>query len=957
MFILMHVGGMPFNGDTIPKGESLGGSESAAYYMAKEFKKMGHEVYVFTESTKSGMWDGVTYEFVGEKLDIAPLGDRFNFSARVPFDVCIIQRHPIAFTSYINSKINIWWLHDLALFRNLSFVQQHLFNLDQTITVSEFHRKQVSEVYGIPKEMITPSWNGVDYDEYQGLDEFEREEKSLIFASRPERGLENLVSGDDCIMKSLPDYKLYVCSYSNTQPGMAGMYEHLWSCCRELPNVELIGHMGKRELAEKMGHCKLYVYPTMFEDTSCMMALEAFASGLPFLGFRTGALPETTMDGGAVLIPHNGEVDKKKFVKEVKRIFHGDKWSSLHRKALSKEQTWESAAEQWIELFEDLLEKKVEDKFRLSSHLERMSDIVAMTKVDNTPGGITESLKKNYYFYFEDKYLDHYTKYYEYEKSRGVEYGPEDLDGQPRYEAVCTMIDKFKPKKILDFGCAHGHYVMNLARRYKDIEFLGMDLVESNIRIAQDWKNQVRDETGKEPSVRFFTGDENEINKSLNVQWDMILACEVLEHHPDPALLVEVLKSHLMPDGVMCITVPYGPWEAIGYKDHPGWRAHIHHLERGDLFDMFRDQEDYKLMGVPQPRMAEYGFLICTFKNGPEPIKGINYERKLSQQAPQETLSVCVIVKDGEYSLGRTLRSIENIADEIIIGIDENTKDDTARIAEAFGAESFIVKSPVETGFDEARNETIKRAKMDWILWIDTDETFENAEKLRKYLRPNCFMGYAIKQHHYAIEPPALMKTDIPVRMFRNREGIKFFGIVHEHPEKKFGDGVGKVYMIDDVAIMHTGYSTEEIRKKRFYRNFPLMKKDRQKYPDRKLGKFLWLRDLAHLIRYTLEKNGMNITDDIIEWAKVIIFIWRELLEMGELRMVVESMPWYSEAVNIATFGKGIRYRINIDAVKGNGREIRDDIVEGVFVNREDISNLTEAIVEKKTEHYEEKYF
>jgi len=740
MFILIHVGGMPFNGDTIPKGESLGGSESAGYYMAREFKEMGHDVYMFTESQHPGVWDGVQYEYVGERSDASPLGERFNFSARVPFDVCIIQRHPFAFTSFINSKLNVWWLHDIALYRQLGFVQQHLFNLDQVVTVSEFHRNQVSEIYGIPKEFITPSWNGVNYSEYDDLEDFEREEKSLIFASRPERGLENLVGGDDCIMKSLPDFKLYVCGYQNTTPQMAGMYEYLWDCCRKLPNVELLGHIGKRALAEKMAQCKLYVYPTMFEDTSCMMSLEAFASGLPFLGFRTGALPETTRDGGAVLLPHNGKVDKKRFIKEVKRIFHGDKWSSLNRRAIAKKQTWKSAAEQWIDMFEDLIEKKSEDKIRLLKHLERHSDIVATTKVDGVPDDFMDEIKKNYYFYFDDEYKDHYTRYYQYEKDRGVEYGPENLNGQPRYEAVCTMIEKFKPKTILDFGCAHGHYVMNLVERYPEIEYVGIDLVKSNIRIAREWKDRVFDETAKEPNVQFFIGDENELKKSFNGQWDMVLACEVLEHHPEPWILVDELKKHLTPDGVICITVPYGPWEAIGYKEHPGWRAHIHHLERGDLLDLFRNQEDYKLMGVPQPRMREYGFLIVTFKNGPEPVGRINYERKLSQQAPQETLSVCMIVKDGEFTLGRTLSSIEDIADEIIIGIDETTSDETMRVAECFGAKCFEIKSPVEIGFDEARNLTIKPAIMDWILWIDNDETLENPKNVLKYLRANFLM-------------------------------------------------------------------------------------------------------------------------------------------------------------------------------------------------------------------------
>ncbi len=40
--IAIYAAGMPFNGDTIPKGKSLGGSESAAYHMAKELRAIWH---------------------------------------------------------------------------------------------------------------------------------------------------------------------------------------------------------------------------------------------------------------------------------------------------------------------------------------------------------------------------------------------------------------------------------------------------------------------------------------------------------------------------------------------------------------------------------------------------------------------------------------------------------------------------------------------------------------------------------------------------------------------------------------------------------------------------------------------------------------------------------------------------------------------------------------------------
>jgi hypothetical protein len=124
MYIAIHCAGMPFDGDTIPGGQSLGGSESAAYYMAKELVQLGHSVTVFT--TKQHLndkgesvgqyWDGVLYEWIGTPTEQLPLGDRFHAVMQAPFDVCIIQRHPLAFFKPVNAKLCIWWLHDLALY-------------------------------------------------------------------------------------------------------------------------------------------------------------------------------------------------------------------------------------------------------------------------------------------------------------------------------------------------------------------------------------------------------------------------------------------------------------------------------------------------------------------------------------------------------------------------------------------------------------------------------------------------------------------------------------------------------------------------------------------------------------------------------------------------------------------------------------------------------------------------
>jgi len=937
MFIAIHCGGMPFNGDTIPKGESLGGSESACYYMAKELAKIGHRVVVFTESRERGRWDDVLYEWIGEKSDRFPLGDRWHHVLQAPYDVVIAQRNPVAFAGDYNSKLNVLWLHDLSLHRNAGLYQNQLWNVDTILTVSEFHRQQCSSVYGIEPEHITPTFNGVDYSQFEGLQEHKREPNSLVFAARPERGLVELV-GKDGIMEKLPNQHLYVCTYKSLPPQLEGLYRYLWARCEELPNVTNVGNLGKKDLYTLLAKSMLYVYPTTFEDTSCIMVLEANAAGTPFIGYDHAALPETAKDSGSLLLPlKDGQVDKKAFAHKVKEVLRNtQQGEKLHNKALNKHQSWQQAAEQWTTLFEDMLSKKCSNKHRLHKHLEHMSDVWSIKDEAK------EQLEDNYAFMYSGDYEGHYERYYQYEKDRGVNYGPEDLTGQPRFEHTARIVEELKPKTILDYGCAHGHYVMNLAKRFPKIGFDGYDLNKSNVEKAKAWARE------DNATAYFFCGTEDDI---IVAEYDMVLCAEVLEHVPDPAGLCEKLHKHVSDNGWMVITVPYGAWEAIGYDLHPGWRAHIHHIERQDLFEIFGAQPEYKVIALPHGNGL--GHYIVMYQPDGKPLGKIDYDRKLNQQAPQETVSVCMIAKDAAYTLGKTLESLKLIADEIIIGIDETTTDTTKELAESFGAITFPIPSPLKVGFDKCRNMTIDKAKMDWIFWIDSDETLENSEFLLKYLRPNCYAGYGIAQHHYAVEPAALFKTDYPVRLFRNHIGIKFFGMVHEHPETELNKGVGKVTVLPLTGIMHTGYSTENIRRKRFERNWPLMQADRKKYPDRKLGHFLWIRDCVHMIRYSFERNGGRVTPEMKAYAIEAIDYWRKILKDGNIKNVTEALPFYSEAVQV--LGNGIEYEVGLSAKNGHPRQTEP--YRGLFAGTKDIRDFTAYLAQERTKVFDEKYY
>lgn len=82
------------------------------------------------------------------------------------------------------------------------------------------------------------------------------------------------------------------------------------------------------------------------------------------------------------------------------------------------------------------------------------------------------------------------------------------------------------------------------------------------------------------------------------------------------------------------------------------------------------------------------------------------------------SLSVCIITLNEEANIARTLRSVQEIAGEIVI-VDSGSTDATVAIAQSFGAKVFV--EPWK-GFARQKNSALERAACDWILSLDADE-------------------------------------------------------------------------------------------------------------------------------------------------------------------------------------------------------------------------------------------
>lgn len=112
-------------------------------------------------------------------------------------------------------------------------------------------------------------------------------------------------------------------------------------------------------------------------------------------------------------------------------------------------------------------------------------------------------------------------------------------------------------------------------------------------------------------------------------------------------------------------------------------------------------------------------------------------------------ISAVVLVKNEERNIKDCLASLKWV-DEIVLLDDEST-DNTLKIAEMFGAKVFKRRMDVE---GRQRNYAYSKASNEWVISIDADErvTPELANEIRKTLRENGgkFSAYSLNIRTYA---------------------------------------------------------------------------------------------------------------------------------------------------------------------------------------------------------------
>jgi glycosyltransferase involved in cell wall biosynthesis len=214
-----------------------------------------------------------------------------------------------------------------------------------------------------------------------------------------------------------------------------------------------------------------------------------------------------------------------------------------------------------------------------------------------------------------------------------------------------------------------------------------------------------------------------------------------------------------------------------------------------------------------------------------------------------------IIARNASSDLKVLVPQIKQVADEVIIIVDDRTTDDTMEVAKMLDCSATLYKWT--EGFKGARNAAIELTKSQYVVWTDCDDRIEDFTALKD-----------LKKSHDDLKTIFTFKVqNMPgttlfnqVRMFPNHPAVRFVYRIHETIDSGV---VAKGFSIKplDFIVQHWGYADKSRLREKFFRNLPLIKEEIDS------GSF------CPSLRFTYAMNlvALNKPIEAIEYFKSII--------------------------------------------------------------------------------------
>lgn len=255
------------------------------------------------------------------------------------------HRHPEQFTKKDLYQLTKWEGYSLK-------------KASHIITISEFSKREILDIYKVPEEKITVA--------YPGFDRFVLKEKEkrigeirerwkiggdyLLYLGtlQPKKNLVRLVQSLNILISRYPSITLVIA-------GKKGwLYEEIFSEVKKLgleEKVVFTGFVSEEEKPHLLKEAKVFLFPSLYEGFG-IPVLEAMSMGVPVVTSKEGSLPEVGGEAAIYCDPYNVE-SIAEAVREVLNLNENAR-NEIIRKGLEqvKKFSWERCAKTVLEALE-----------------------------------------------------------------------------------------------------------------------------------------------------------------------------------------------------------------------------------------------------------------------------------------------------------------------------------------------------------------------------------------------------------------------------------------------------------------------------------------------------------------------------------------------------------------------------------------------------------------------------
>jgi glycosyltransferase involved in cell wall biosynthesis len=249
-----------------------------------------------------------------------------------------------------------------------------------------------------------------------------------------------------------------------------------------------------------------------------------------------------------------------------------------------------------------------------------------------------------------------------------------------------------------------------------------------------------------------------------------------------------------------------------------------------------------------------------------------------------------MITRNNETTIAAAVGSIKPHVDQIVV-VDTGSTDRTVEICRSLGCE--VYHFPWPDSFSVARNESLKYARGQWIIWIDSDdeadaESCRRLLELLKGLNDPKILGLTMQVHCPA--PGRDGGFDITVvdhcKVFRNRPDIRFEGRIHEQVLAAISRAGGEV-AYTPFFVVHAGADDSPAgRRRKLTRDFRLLRMELKEQPGQTFTLFNLGMTFADAKRHrkavrALERSLASVRPNDMHLRKIYALLASSLKELG----------------------------------------------------------------------------